>query len=715
MRLRKIRLHNFKQHRDLEKTIDGNIIAVIGPNGRGKSNLIGAVQFALAGEQPGFKKDELTTWGESEGYAFVEFEHDGLVWELIRYTSKTLAILNNDAGEQWASVSAVDKVLRERVGLDPDILRQSVFVNQSEIDAVLFSLPRERELAFQRQVGLGHSQKLYDILTRKLSQIPEPENLDQAASVHITALASLDAEAEAAKAGIGEDNADRVRELKETVRQTEAELTRSRKIAGLRTLEQGRIQAQELLLAQRQDPVPAPDTERMRVLESETEAFRAQLQVVASARAAFRNHASRASELEAAKAALASLPAPESPLPLMEKEELLREVRAKVQELKVGRELRLKLKDAVSSSGACPLCGSSVAGFLGEQLFDTRTIDVELKKLTDSERALVQDVAETRRRLTAAETARAAAQSRLDAAVRAMPAAPEYSEDVLATAEKTLAENHASASAELSGLREQAVKHAAVRDATLKLEIAAADIDSEIERIRKQLSEIPEAGTVSELEARLTDSARRLEEAKALHSRRVSLLENIQALENRRLVHVKALDDIAGKRKAQERLVKLRDRLSRCRSWFHYENGPHTVTITVMDALTPQVNHFLAQMSAPFVVVPDYDGVGFRYRKLDNADMPDPLPTARSLSGAQKNMLAAAFRLASYTMFSSKSGMLVLDEPTAHLDSENVSKVGELLSSVQKIAADMDLQIIIVTHHSEILPFCDSVIDLGSE
>lgn len=60
MHLDKLELNKFRQHDHLEVEFQGNLIAILGKNGSGKSNLIGGIQFALTGEQPGFTKADLT-------------------------------------------------------------------------------------------------------------------------------------------------------------------------------------------------------------------------------------------------------------------------------------------------------------------------------------------------------------------------------------------------------------------------------------------------------------------------------------------------------------------------------------------------------------------------------------------------------------------------------------------------------------------------------
>lgn len=93
--------------------------------------------------------------------------------------------------------------------------------------------------------------------------------------------------------------------------------------------------------------------------------------------------------------------------------------------------------------------------------------------------------------------------------------------------------------------------------------------------------------------------------------------------------------------------------------------------------------------------------------------MPKTAPDATILSGGEKIQLAVAFRFAAYCMFASKLGLLSLDEPTVYLDDENVGRFGDLLQQVKQIAQGMNLQVLIATHERSVIPFCDTVIDLG--
>ena len=151
----------------------------------------------------------------------------------------------------------------------------------------------------------------------------------------------------------------------------------------------------------------------------------------------------------------------------------------------------------------------------------------------------------------------------------------------------------------------------------------------------------------------------------------------------------------------------------RVKDWFHHNNGPRIIVTAVLGALTDDVNRFLGNFTAPFVVVPDPEQVGFRVQFTDGRDCPEEPPGTGVLSGGERVQLAVAFRLAIYGMFAGKLGLLSLDEPTAYLDDSNVDRFGVLLTKVREIARNMNTQVFLATHERAVIPHMDSVIDLN--
>jgi exonuclease SbcC len=173
-----------------------------------------------------------------------------------------------------------------------------------------------------------------------------------------------------------------------------------------------------------------------------------------------------------------------------------------------------------------------------------------------------------------------------------------------------------------------------------------------------------------------------------------------------------ALDTLVEKKSGNDVYNSMLSTLTKVRDWFHYSNGPHTMAASVMDELNQTVNGFLEQFTAPFVVLPADEGIGFKCRFTDGRKMPEELPDASVLSGGQKVQLAVAFRMAVYCLFASKLGLLSLDEPTAYLDEANIGKFGDLLQVISKIAKNMGVQVLFATHEESLLAYADKVIDL---
>ena len=65
-------------------------------------------------------------------------------------------------------------------------------------------------------------------------------------------------------------------------------------------------------------------------------------------------------------------------------------------------------------------------------------------------------------------------------------------------------------------------------------------------------------------------------------------------------------------------------------------------------------------------------------------------------------------------MFGSRIGFMTLDEPTIHLDQNNVEHFGKLMEKLKTLSAETGLQILISTHERSIISQLDYTIDLGT-
>lgn len=84
--------------------------------------------------------------------------------------------------------------------------------------------------------------------------------------------------------------------------------------------------------------------------------------------------------------------------------------------------------------------------------------------------------------------------------------------------------------------------------------------------------------------------------------------------------------------------------------------------------------------------------------------------TMDSLSGGEKIALALSLRLAISRLFASKMELIILDEPTIHLDTNRKECLINILRDLKDIP-----QAIIVTHDKEFEQIGENIIDVSKE
>lgn len=724
MILKRIELVNYCQHERVEIEVSGNLVAVCGPNGRGKSNLLGAVQFALTGEQPGKNKADLLRWGAKEGHVALEFSQDGRPGRIERSVSSNKVTLEYD-GETTSGITNVAKALEERLRLDKDIVRQSVFVRQTEVDAIISAKTdrREREVAFQRLLGLDAA-KIHKALTDWMYAAAKPVDYD----IQLTDATKRLGELEARKAGLDDSVEKAERELLEfgAVEETGdverciaavAEVLSARAAA---TTCDGAVSSARTALAAAEAAVPgdnpgidvAEKAEEIAVLRAELEAASRRERAEAAVREADASLAAvtaeaHPSEQDAAKA-----------------EAEARGVADELAALAHDVGARTKAMGVLSGGESkCPVCGRPLDAHAAEQM---RSELVALKgrvaELEGRKRLADAAAAETRRRLSdwsRRELLCRSAAGQAKGALAATPAATLGAE----TARVALD----AAGADLRRQKDYDDRAAgltrAVKAAELRLEVAERALGDARARLsaaeRAAVSVCGRDAAEDWTKAKLGfESA--AAEAASRRRRRMTLKANLASAEATRDEVARTLaalrstvQSLKDAQAEQDLLARRLATIERVRDWFHYGNGPRILVRQVMEALTEDVNRLLGNFTAPFVVEPDEDQVGFRVVFTDGRARPETPPGTEVLSGGERVQLAVAFRLAIYCMFAGKLGLLSLDEPTAYLDDGNVDRFGALLGKVRELARNMNAQVFMATHERAVIPYMDSVIDLG--
>ena len=109
-----------------------------------------------------------------------------------------------------------------------------------------------------------------------------------------------------------------------------------------------------------------------------------------------------------------------------------------------------------------------------------------------------------------------------------------------------------------------------------------------------------------------------------------------------------------------------------------------------------QVRETLAVLESNFVAEPDEEPLTFRFRRLDE-DTDDWLPQS-ALSGGQSVRLAVAFLLAVQAVLLPKLGLLVLDEPSQHLDEAGKESLRDLIMGLSARLGGTESQVWVCDH-----------------
>lgn len=172
-----------------------------------------------------------------------------------------------------------------------------------------------------------------------------------------------------------------------------------------------------------------------------------------------------------------------------------------------------------------------------------------------------------------------------------------------------------------------------------------------------------------------------------------------------------AVADLEKRQRADEGKLKLLEQLRSLRDLLLDSGLPARVVRHHFNHLTRLTQGFLREMNANFAITPDPDeDVSYQFVRLDTPDGVR-LPMAK-LSGGQRVRLCVSFLMAVQQWLVKDVGLLVLDEPTVHLDEEGVESLVDLLASMQQRLRNTDLQIWVCDHSPRVALAMEKVLTL---
>ncbi|GKS67340.1 chromosome segregation protein SMC [Nitrosarchaeum sp.] len=161
-----IELGDFLSHSETNLEFGNGVTVFVGQNGAGKSSIIDAITFALFGQHTRKSNKGLIKRGSNQGYAKVEFSINGKQYQAVRKIDNRGGLAakftekNNDefleiaAGERKQFGESMTSEIEKTIGLGFEKLKIASIVQQGELNAIIKAKPKEFKELLNAIIGI---------------------------------------------------------------------------------------------------------------------------------------------------------------------------------------------------------------------------------------------------------------------------------------------------------------------------------------------------------------------------------------------------------------------------------------------------------------------------------------------------------------------------------------------------------------------------------
>ncbi len=218
MKLRALRMVNFRQHADSSITFGDGLTGIIGPNGSGKTTVLEAIAWALYGQQAARGTRDSLRFSRAPARASVrvelEFDLAGHRYRVVRGLTNAELYLDGGQSPVANSITGVTELLQRRLGMTKGEFFNTYFTGQKELSVMAAMGPTERAQFLSRVLGyerLRAAQHLVrerrKLITAELqglrSALPDPAAVRAALAQGEARVAAARSDAERAEAERG--------------------------------------------------------------------------------------------------------------------------------------------------------------------------------------------------------------------------------------------------------------------------------------------------------------------------------------------------------------------------------------------------------------------------------------------------------------------------------------------------------------------------------
>lgn len=692
MRIKKVKLENYCQHKNLEVDLTGNVVGIVGRNGSGKSNFVSAINYCVTGEFER-KKDRLISMGETTGSIQVDIEiNQSLTVTVFRSLKGNKAEVSfSDGRDTVLGADNVNEVLLELLGVDKTTLKNIVFVGQDELGALLYSRDSERERLAQQFFGIDRAVRIERILSDRYNRIhvPEirvsPDSLSESLESKRIMLGIEQSSLEEKQSKFNPERLQELIALSASLRNY-ADQMQSKRSACLRVED---IEA-EILSASTKLERKLKEADGLSV-----DTVKTRLSQEIQKASEYGQYQSTKKSLDQYQTAYRAMLETEPPCTQDFINKLTQDIES-AERVGSGITFRIGLRQQIldglvnSQFVDCPICLSELSLASGIP---------EIQNALEADHMDMHRVAhlnELKLRKKNWEQSLSKYVSDLEfmhSKIKDLEAS-----DILQTApEPAQVEKWQANLSFVEGLfNEIKLLQKYIEEKQIKKDIA-----------QKEASAIPTPPNAPE-GVDISDIVSEIESLQQIRSEIKTTESNIDLLTSQISYEQTALAEAERVVQEARESSKIRESISKIRRVFHPDGAPKDLVTRRVQRMEAKINEYLGLLGVAFTI---RGTGGFNFEAMFPGQS-QPIKITE-LSGGQKIDLSLAFRFAACESFSSSAGLLVLDEPSVYLDEDTKQHLVEVFERLKDMAEQMRMQFLVVTHERSLLGCFDQLVQFG--
>ena len=662
-----IELVDFLSHSDTKLKFEDGVTIFVGDNGAGKSSIIDAITFSLFGQHTRKSNKGLIRRGTNQGYAKIEFSIKDKKYETVRKidTKGSLSAIfsettNNNrveiaAGERKQFGESMTEQVEKTIGMNFEKLKIASIVQQGELNSIINAKPREFKELLNAIIGIDKLDIASDTMQKVTKEFRKKIRTDLGGHDD-TDIEFLTKDFEKCQYDIKEA-------------EPEKNQLESQKKSVHRELE-------ELLKKEETD---TPKRDKINQLESQKkELLRYVKETIQGIQQEIQENERKIDDCKNCFEELKLKTGFEGKLEKVEEED--KEVIKKIQEittqivsLKEKEKLaeKLQLKD-----NKCPVCDSNVEKL--NPFFQEEHIKEEIIKLKQD-----ADLKEKERIMYSQERDRFVGelQKIRDAEATLRAHSIKTKEELVAIQNNTESKKEKLPLADNENLEQisQVDDHTKlIFDNILKLELETKGFDE---------------GEFKKLKERIVEKRSNLSQ---IDQRMGGVLEKIEKAKKQSQVIEKSIVEL-------EKVKKYMLRLDKIQSNVFSRDGSVAISLRswALNSISIKASEYLSILNTKIQRIALSE-------KAKNVSIACHSKTEvlelESLSGGEKVSVALALRLGMASLLgASNLNLMILDEPTTHLDTERKKSLVDVLSQLSRIEkSQLPMQFLIITHDAEI-------------